>query len=103
MNLTIKDRILIPEILPESGDMVEMILVRSIQKKVEITAKDIDYYEIKTNESGNTQWNGSKDKGVDIEFENSEIEILKRSFQKLNDEKKINNRNFDLCLKLKEL
>lgn len=103
MNLTIKDRILIPEILPESGDMVEMILVRSIQKKVEITAKDIDYYEIKTNESGNTQWNGSKDTGVDIEFENSEIEILKRSFQKLNDEKKINNRNFDLCLKLKEL
>lgn len=103
MNLTVKDRILLPEILPESGNMVEMILVKSIQQKVTITAKEIDYYKIHVNENGNTTWNGEKDTGTDIKFENSEIEILKSAYNKLDSEKKITSRNFDLCLKLKEL
>ena len=54
MNLTVKDRILLQEILPESGNMVEMILVKSIQQKVTIKAKEIDYYKIHVNENGNT-------------------------------------------------
>lgn len=103
MKLTIKDRILIPEILPEYGNMVDMILVRSIQEKVKITSKDIDDYEIVSKDNGNITWNGAKDTGTEIEFEKSEIGILKRSYQKLNDEEKICDRNFDLCLKLKEL
>lgn len=103
MNLTVKDRILIPEILPESGNMVEMIIVRSIQQKVSLTAKDIDYYDIKVGENGNTTWDGEKDTGTDIEFENSEIGVLKDAYKKLDSEKKITSRNFDLCLKLKEL
>ena len=100
MILTIKDRIVMPELFPERGGMLEMILVKSIADKVALTSKEITDFSI-VQEGDSIKWNQSKDTGVEIEFEKSEIELLKKQVQEMDDNKNITMRTFDLCMKIK--
>ena len=102
MNLTIKDRIIMVDLLPEQGGMIDMILVRSISDRVALTAKEITDFSV-VQEGNSVRWDQSKDSGVEIDFEMSEIELLKRRVQELDASKSITMRTFDLCLKIKEL
>ena len=102
MNLTIKDRIIMVDLLPEQGGMIDMILVKSISDKVALTAKEITDFSV-VQEGNSVKWDQSKDTGVEIGFEMSEIELLKRRVQELDVSKSITMRTFDLCLKIKEL
>lgn len=102
MILTIKDRIVIPELFPERGGILEMILVKSIADKVALTSKEITDFSI-VQEGDSIKWNQSKDTGVEIEFEKSEIELLKKQVQEMDDNKNITMRTFDLCMKIKGL
>ncbi|MBD9177593.1 MAG: hypothetical protein EGP82_00170 [Odoribacter splanchnicus] len=100
MILTIKDRIVMPELFPERGGMLEMIIVKSIADKVALTSKEITDFSI-VQEGDSIKWNQSKDTGVEIEFEKSEIELLKKQVQEMDDNKNITMRTFDLCMKIK--
>lgn len=100
MILTIRDRIVMPELFPERGGMLEMILVKSIADKVALTSKEITDFSI-VQEGDSIKWNQSKDTGVEIEFEKSEIELLKKQVQEMDDNKNITMRTFDLCMKIK--
>lgn len=102
MRLTIKDRLVLPDILPEQGGMLDMILVRSIIGKIVLTAKEITDFEVEQ-EGNSLKWNMEKDTGVEICFEPSELELLKARYHRLDEEKSVTSRIFDLCLKLKEL
>lgn len=89
-----------PELFPERGGMLEMILVKSITDKVTLTSKEITDFSI-VQEGDSIKWNQSKDTGVEIEFEKSEIELLKKQVQEMDDNKNITMRTFDLCMKIK--
>lgn len=89
-----------PELFPERGGMLEMILVKSIADKVALTSKEITFFSI-VQEGDSIKWNQSKDTGVEIEFEKSEIELLKKQVQEMDDNKNITMRTFDLCMKIK--
>ena len=89
-----------PELFPERGGMLEMILVKSIADKVALTSKEITDFSI-VQEGDSIKWNQSKDTGVEIEFEKSEIELLKKQVQEMDDNKNITMRTFDLCMKIK--
>lgn len=102
MELTVKDRIVMIDLLPEQGGIIDMILVKSISSKVALTAKEITDFSVKQ-EGNSVKWDQSKDMGVEIGFEMSEIELLKRRVQELDESKNITMRMFDLCLKIKEL
>lgn len=90
------------DLLPEQGGMIDMILVKSISDKVALTAKEITDFSV-VQEGNSVKWDQSKDTGVEIGFEMSEIELLKRRVQELDASKSITMRTFDLCLKIKEL
>ena len=89
-----------PELFPERGGMLEMIIVKSIADKVALTSKEITDFSI-VQEGDSIKWNQSKDTGVEIEFEKSEIELLKKQVQEMDDNKNITMRTFDLCMKIK--
>lgn len=91
-----------PELFPERGGILEMILVKSITDKVALTSKEITDFSI-VQEGDSIKWNQSKDTGVEIEFEKSEIELLKKQVQEMDDNKNITMRTFDLCMKIKGL
>lgn len=102
MILTVKDRIVIADLLPESGGMIDMILSKSIVDKTSLTAKDVDNFNVKQSENSVT-WDQSKDTGVEISFEQSEIELLKRQVKEFDSNKRITMRIFDLCKKISEI
>ena len=102
MNLAIKDRIVMIDLLPEQGGMIDMILIKSISDKVALTAKEITDFSV-VQEGNSVKWDQSKDTGVEIHFEMSEIELLKRRVEELDKSKSITMRTFDLCLKIKDL
>lgn len=89
-----------PELFPERGGMLEMIIVKSIADKVALTSKEITDFSI-VQEGDSIKWNQSKDTGVEIDFEKSEIELLKKQVQEMDDNKNITMRTFDLCMKIK--
>lgn len=100
MKLIITERILIPEILPESGDMIEMLLVKSIQGKVELTASEISDWNVRQ-ENDMILWDKEKACDKEIYFENSELTLLKKQVEELDKEKKITSRTIDLCVRIK--
>lgn len=106
MKLTVKDRLVIGDLLPERGSMLDMILARSITEKTRITAKDITELEIKTDARDGKEfmsWNVEKDTGIEIEFEKAEVEMLKKRVGVLDKEEGVTERTFDLCLMIRDL
>lgn len=88
MELHIKDRIYIPQILPQTGTFMEFNLKRNIIEKVQITAKDRDDYNIKENkEEGKITWDSAKDQQIplQVEFSKDELDYLKKACEKLTD------------------
>lgn len=89
MKLTLKDRIILPNIFPKEGKFETLIIIADIQKKITITQEEIEKYEI-SSEGSSIKWN---EKGVKAEFEidisESEKNALGDILKKLSDESKL--------------
>lgn len=104
MKLTIYDRIILKEIMPDCGNMLQMILMESICNKAKITAKDIDKYSIKEfPDTGEIQWDNVIDDGEEFSLENAEIEFMKSRYNELDKAGKITPRILPLCKKIRDL
>lgn len=84
--LTIRDRVYFPAILPSEGAMIEMITVRGIIKKVEITPEEIQELNIEDTPRG-VEW--KKDKDIEVDFTEAEIEIIRKGIKQLDEAGKI--------------
>lgn len=86
MELHIKDRIYIPQLLPEQNSFMGYSLKREILKKVAITEKDKEEYSIVEDvEKGQVTWDSAKDIEIPlvVDFTSQEIEYLKKSCESL--------------------
>lgn len=104
MNLTIGERFLLKEILPDHGTMLQMITMESIHNKTYITVKDINKYSIKEDKkTGYVVWNEAIDNGEEFELDPAEIEFLKNRYKELDERGEITIRTFSLCKKIRDL
>jgi hypothetical protein len=88
MELNIKDRIYIPQLLPANNSFIEYNLKREIIKKVAITEKDKEEYSIiEDAQAGEITWNSEKDfmQPLVVDFTKQEIDFLKKSCEALTD------------------
>lgn len=86
MELHIKDRIYIPQILPEQNNFMEYNLKREIIGKVALTEADKEKYSIEEKkEEGRITWNSTLDaeQPLVVEFSKQELEYLKKSCESL--------------------
>lgn len=86
MDLHIKDRIYIPQLLPAQDSFMEYNLKREIIKKVALTEKDKDEYAIVEDQhAGKVTWDNKKDmeQALVVEFSKQEIDYLKKSCEAL--------------------
>lgn len=87
MELHIKDRIYIPQLLPQqTKSFIDFNVKREILKKVALTKKDKEDYEIEEDvDNHKIVWNAEKDQNTPllVEFTNDEIAMLKRSCEQL--------------------
>lgn len=100
MKLSIKERILLSQILPKKGRLIEMSLANSIAKKVMMQSSEIEDYEIKDTDNGGVTWNPKKAIDIDVEFTISEREILKGAVNKLDESGEISIDLLPLCDKI---
>lgn len=82
MDLHIKDRLYIPQILPAQNDFIGYNLKREIIKKVALTEADkTEYAIVEDQAAGKVTWDSQKDQDVPlvVEFSKQEIDFLKQS------------------------
>lgn len=88
MELHIKDRIYIPQILPKDGTFAEFNIKREILKKVSLTEKDrVDYNIQEVPEEGKITWDSQKDmkEALHVDFSQQEIEYMKKACESVVD------------------
>jgi predicted DNA binding protein len=86
MELQIKDRIFIPQLLPQQSTFIEYNLKREIIKKIVITESDKKKYAIVENpEEGKITWDIKKDikEPLAVDFSDQELKFLKKACESL--------------------
>lgn len=86
MKLSIKDRLLIGQLLPKQGKRIEMIIAQSIIESINFTSKEITDFEIKDVDGGGVRWNTAKSIEADFPFTTEQLDLLKVGIKKLDDE-----------------
>jgi len=85
MELFIKDRIYIPQLLPAQNSFMEYNLKKSIIKKVEFSQEERKKYSFKEEGENKLTWDGKLDVAnpLKVKFTKEELEFLKSSCEKL--------------------
>lgn len=103
LNLTIKERALLPDILPQQGNKLQQIIVRGLLLKVEFKSTEIDQYGLKFTGQG-ISWNEKGNKtAFDYELQDSEISILKEAAVDIDKNGKVTQHNLSLLEKIEAL
>lgn len=87
MELSIKDRLYIPAILPQEGTFKEYNHKKEILRKIEISQQERSDVGLKENkENGRIEWDVEKDTPLSVSFSTEELQYLKQSCEKLSDQ-----------------
>jgi len=101
MNLTILDRIILPNILPAEGSFDTLILKKDVLEKVQITQKELEKYEIRA-EEGRVIWNEAGAKyELEVELTELETKLVTEQLKKLDDDNKLDDNTVNLYKKFK--
>lgn len=89
MDLHIKERLLIPTILPERGNFMEYNLKKAILKKIAITEQDkADYEIVEKPEEKRIEWNVQKDQEtpLTVDFTKDELEFMRKACETISEQ-----------------
>ncbi len=90
MKLTLLEKVLLPQILPQEGNIKSLIILKDLRKKIELTQDDIKDYSIEVLDNGSVKWNeAGVNAEFEIEFTELEKEEVKRIISKLDKEEKL--------------
>lgn len=87
MELSIKDRLYLPNFLLAKGTFMDFNLKKSILRKIEISEeerKEINFRENK--EESRLEWDVEKETPLNVDFSKEEMDYLRKSFEKISDE-----------------
>ena len=100
--LSVLDRVLLPQLLPQQGGKIEMILCDSIARKIEFSPQEISDFGLK-DDNGYVSWNKETIRDVEYEFTPEQIEVLKNASKKTDENRLINRQNLTLIEKIDSL
>lgn len=99
MKFSVKDRIVLPPILPSEGSYTDMVIRRDLIEKLTLSQKEIEEFEVKV-DGGQITWDEKKAKEKDVELTELELGLLRKSLKKLDDDKKLTDDFIDLYKKI---
>ena len=89
MKLNLQQRIALTSYLPKEGKFETLVVLKDIQKKIEITQDEIAKYEIKSSENS-ISWNKEGVKSeMELEFTELEKAEIKKALKKISDEERL--------------
>ena len=101
--LTVKDRLVLPNLLPKQGSMIDLEIANNIRDNIKFTPKEIEKLQFKDRPDGGVVWLHTTEKPFEAFFENSEIKIIKQGIDQLDKAKQITSNQYDLCKRIKEV
>ncbi len=87
MELSIKDRLYIPALLPKEGNFKDFNHKKEIQKKIGIEAQEREQIRLHDNkDTGRIEWETEKEVPLVVDFSADEIAYLKKSCEAISDQ-----------------
>lgn len=87
MELSIKDRLYIPALLPKEGSFHQFNTKKSVLRKIEISPEERKEVGLKENQdTKRIEWDVDKEVPLVLELTSEEMGYLKQSFEKISDE-----------------
>lgn len=98
IKINLATRFTILSLLPEKGNMMDMLLKRQIVKLIDITSEEVNKYKIH-NENEKIVWTGENGNEIpEFEFNDEQVNFLKRIFQQLNEQNNITDNILDFAV-----
>ncbi len=88
MELTVKDRLIILQLLPQRTSLASQVIAKHIVEKVRIKEGEKEGIEWKE-ESGRAAWNEEKAKKKTVKFSSTEIDFLRAQIKEWDEKKSI--------------
>lgn len=99
MKLSVRDRLLISHLIPAKGRLIEMQVVSNIKQKVSFSSEEITGCNIRDTEEGTVLF--SQDIEKDFDFTISELEVLSKGVQRLDEAGEVTEQLLSLCERFK--
>jgi hypothetical protein len=88
MELSIKDRLYIPALLPKEGNFKEFNLKKEALRKIELSEEEREKVGLRENaETRRIEWDMDKEKPLIVEFTGQEMAYLKQACERIADER----------------
>lgn len=113
--LNVLDRLIIPNLLPKEGSIVEQTTAKEIRDKVHLKSSDFTKYGLVeqndprtgtkafTNSSVDTELNKKLLEEIDVDLSKTQTEVLKDAVTKLDESNKVTPFNLSTILKLRNM
>ena len=96
ITLSIIERILLLNLIPHEGNMVELMMFKDIEEKLDISSKEAEKIGLKSIEKWWVIRDDKKAESKSVEFSSSEKEFLKWVLTKLDTEKKLTEQHITI-------
>ena len=103
ITFSVKDRLTLPGLLPKQGSMIGLEIASNIKDKLKFTPKEIELLQFKDRPDGGVSWSPGLEKPFEIEFEKSEIKLIKQGISQLDKAEQITSDQYDLCKRINEI
>ena len=87
MKLTILERLMILNVMPDVGNVATMRMRQHLIEKAGLTAEEMEEAKVATGEDGTLRWEKEFDK--DIEFKPAEHALISEALERLSNDKKL--------------
>jgi hypothetical protein len=114
--LNVLDRLIIPNLLPREGSVMEQTTAKEIREKLKLDTEDFSKYGLEEredpmnpgaktfkNESVDPEKNKKLLEEVEVDLSKTHTTMLKDVANKLDDDKKVTSFNLDTVIKLKDM
>ena len=102
--LSIRDRLYLQFFYPQKDyGLVEHEMKKDLQSKVWPSKEEMEEVDMKDAGNGSVTWNASKDKPLEIELNEQQVQMLKSGVEQADETKRLNDDNIELALRIKEL
>lgn len=95
VSLSIKDRILIEQFLPEQDNLLNLLIRKTIVSAVVIGIKEMEACDLTRTDTGSITWDSTKEKPLKIEFTPKQVEYIKGVIQRHGESEETANYNAD--------
>ena len=108
LELSVRDRLIFGSVFPEQSNLLEMRIVKQIEKKIELDVPElisIGYQDVVDQEgrpTGKVKWDGKKEKILKVSLSGIEIDFLKKAVNRLSAEGKIKQEFAELAIKIED-